>query len=94
VDKLNEDVMEHDPLCPWEGSGEWEVVSSLGWCDECVQIAGVREDEQAKAGDRVAAVFAGDWPGSPGYLSVLQHLRKSVIAAAMDDRDYTRWNKP
>ena len=37
--------MEHDPLCPWEGSGEWEVVSSLGWCDECVQIAGVRADE-------------------------------------------------
>jgi hypothetical protein len=56
--------------------------------DECIcdRLRACEQRVLEEAGDRVAAVFAGTWPGSPAYLLTLRHLRHSVIAAAMNDR--------
>ena len=86
--RLTGAAMNHDPLCL-----EYPATDNSR-CHYCVLIAKVREDEQKNAGDRVCAVFAGDWPGSPAYLGTLRWLRKAAIAAAMDDRDFSKWNKP
>ena len=42
--------MTHDPLCPWHGSTEFDLVIS---CDDCDLIAKVREDMLAKCLDAV-----------------------------------------
>jgi hypothetical protein len=83
------DQYSHDTLCYFNIPND----VFAGPCT-CTYVARIREDEQNNSGDRVAQVFSGDWPGSPAYLVTLAHLRKSVIAAAMDDREYVRWDKP
>jgi hypothetical protein len=78
-------LMDHLPEC---SIGSDDDYFNSWMIDECIcdRLRACEQRVLEEAGDRVAAVFAGTWPGSPAYLLTLRHLRHSVIAAAMNDR--------
>lgn len=81
-----------DPTCydpAQRGSRKWLCRCNCGNCIARVLDAHeswAREDERAQAGNRVAALFAGDWMGTPAWLVAVKNLRHYCAAAAADDR--------
>jgi hypothetical protein len=73
--------MNHDPLCLWQGSTEFDTVLS---CDECDLIAKVREDTIAAAVQRVEAF---EYISTIGVTLSSVVPKATVIAAIKGDSD-------